>query len=238
MSEVLPSRSEFWRTMKYGALGLGNPSMDRSRDRIDCEQSTSITIITCAIITLPKIIIAALSFQKAHWLTWPGWDVFIEIREMISEKLQLGETQLIWEVIIDVPDLIWQIWTLIWAEEDLSCRWRGIGGSTAYKYKHQFVAPGAHTCGYLFGYGVLLSGVLRMLCSRCLDEIGECWHSVQNLKKKLPTCERLDHSVSKGKILKTLCCSLGLGPISAWLRTIIKKRGNIRATRWSDCSYH
>ena len=63
------------------------------------------------------------------------------------------------------------------------------------------------------------------------DEIGEYWHGVQNLKKKLPTCERLDHSVSKGKILKTLCCSLGLGPISAWLRTIIKKRGNIRATR-------
>ena len=72
MSEVLPSRSEFWRTMKYGALGLGNPSMDRFRDRIDCEQSTSITIIACAIITLPKIIITALSFQKAHWLTGQG----------------------------------------------------------------------------------------------------------------------------------------------------------------------
>ena len=63
------------------------------------------------------------------------------------------------------------------------------------------------------------------------DEIRECWQSVQNLKKKLSTGERLDHSVSKGKILKTLCCSLGLGPISAWLHTIIKKRGNIRATR-------
>ena len=36
------------------------------------------------------------------------------------------------------------------------------------------------------------------------DEIGECWHSVQNLKKKLSTGERLDHSVSKGNIVKTL----------------------------------
>ena len=63
------------------------------------------------------------------------------------------------------------------------------------------------------------------------DEIGECWQSVQNLKKKLPTCERLDHSVSKGKILKTLYSFLGLGPISARLHTIFKKGRNIRATR-------
>ena len=180
MSEVLPPGSEFWRTMKYGALGIGNPSMDRSRDRIDCEQSTSITIIACAIITLPKIIITALSLQKAHWLTWPG-DVFIEIREIISEKLQLGETQLIWEVIIDVPDLIWQIWNLIWAEVDLSCRWQGIGGSTAYKYKHQFIAPGAGTHMRLFvwiwGSPEWGAPDARMGCSAqdAWDEIGECW---------------------------------------------------------------
>ena len=39
------------------------------------------------------------------------------------------------------------------------------------------------------------------------DEIGEFWHSVQNLKKKLSTGKRLDHSVSKGKTLKIVLFS-------------------------------
>ena len=119
------------------------------------------------------------------------------------------------------PDLT----NMIWADVDLSCRWQGIGGSTAYKYKHQFVASGAHTCGYLFGYGVLLSGVL---CSRCLGWNKGVLVECANPQEKTVNCQQLNHSVSKGKMLKKFHCFLGLGPISARVRIIIKKGGSIR----------
>ena len=45
----------------------------------------------------------------------------------------------------------------------------------------------------------------KMGCSAqdAWDEIGECWKSVQIIKKN---CQQLDHSVSKGNMLKKFYC--------------------------------
>ena len=46
-----------------------------------------------------------------------------------------------------------------------------------------------------------------------------------NPQEKTVNCQQLNHSVSKGKMLKKFHCLLGLGPIRARDHIIIKKRG-------------